>query len=130
MNKRDITDIEDIKILVNNFYTKVREDELLKNIFENIIQDRWPQHLEKMYRFWQTVLLSEHTYTGSPFMPHAKMPVNKEHFDRWIMLFSETVDEHFVGTKADEAKWRGGKMAEMFLYKIQYIQQNPNQVIL
>ena len=53
--KRDIQDIEDIKLLVDRFYGRVREDETLKDIFNNKIQDRWPEHLEKMYRFWQTV---------------------------------------------------------------------------
>jgi hemoglobin len=85
-----------------------------------VIQDRWPEHLEKMYRFWQTVLLEEHTYYGSPFVPHAKLPVDKEHFDRWLQLFYKTVDQFFAGEKAERAKWQGERMAEMFLSKIQY----------
>jgi hemoglobin len=119
-NKKEIQDHDDIKILVDAFYAKVREEDLLKDIFNGVIQDRWPVHLDKMYRFWQTVLLSEHTYYGSPFPPHAKLPVGKEHFNQWIALFSETIDEHFIGEKANEAKWRAEKMAEMFLMKIAY----------
>ncbi|MBX2966119.1 MAG: group III truncated hemoglobin [Cyclobacteriaceae bacterium] len=117
---KDIENIDDIKLMVDTFYGKVRQDDLLKDIFNNVIQDRWPEHLEKMYRFWQTVLLEQHTYHGSPFLPHANLPVDKEHFDRWIKLFYETIDEHFVGGKAERAKWQGERMAEMFLYKIQY----------
>jgi hemoglobin len=82
--KNDINNIADIKLLVNSFYEKVRKDQLLKDIFNNRIEDRWPQHLEKMYRFWQTVLLEEHTYYGSPFLPHARLPISKEHFDSWL----------------------------------------------
>ena len=67
MQVKDISTIEDIKLLVDTFYQKVRENEMLSPIFNSIIQDRWPQHLEKMYTFWQTVLLQEHTYFGSPF---------------------------------------------------------------
>lgn len=118
--KKDIADIEDIKLLVNRFYDSVREDELLGPIFNDVIKDRWPEHLEKMYRFWQTVLLEEHTYYGSPFPPHAKLPVEKLHFERWIKLFITTVDNHFDGELAYEAKWRAQKMAEMFNYKIDY----------
>ena len=70
--KKDISDIEDIKLMVNAFYDQIRENEVLGPIFNGIIQDRWPQHLEKMYTFWQTILLEEHTYFGSPFPPHAK----------------------------------------------------------
>ena len=87
--KKEIENMEDIQLLVNSFYAKIREDEQLKDIFNNKIQDRWPEHLEKMYRFWQTVLLEEHTYYGSPFVPHAQLPVGKEHFNRWIELFYE-----------------------------------------
>ena len=121
---KDILKLDDIKNLVDSFYGKIREDLLLKDIFNNIIQDRWPQHLEKMYTFWQTVLLSEHTYYGSPFPPHAKMPIDKKHFDCWLQLFFETIDENFSGEIADEAKWRASKMAEMFQFKIDYMREN------
>jgi hemoglobin len=74
-------------------------------------------------------LLEERTYFGSPFPPHAKLPVEKAHFDRWLKLFEETLDENFSGTKAEEAKWRAEKMAEMFQHKIAYFRNNPsNQV--
>jgi hemoglobin len=62
----DILNLDDVKLVVDCFYGKVRQDEQLKDVFNNVIQDRWPAHLEKMYRFWQTVLLDEHTYHGSP----------------------------------------------------------------
>ncbi|MAB57809.1 MAG: globin [Aequorivita sp.] len=120
---KDILKLDDVKHLVDSFYAKIREDKLLKEIFNSNIQDRWPQHLEKMYTFWQTVLLSEHTYYGSPFPPHAKMPIDKEHFDRWLQLWFDTIDENFTGEIADEAKWRASKMAEMFQFKINYIRE-------
>lgn len=124
-SNKDITTLEDIRFLVDTFYGKVREDRKLKDIFNNVIQDRWPAHLAKMYRFWQTVLLEEHTYYGSPFLPHAKLPVEKEHFDQWLTLFYATVDENFAGEKAERAKWQGQRMAEMFHYKIEYHKNNP-----
>ena len=125
---KKIENIEDIKLMVDTFYNKVREDELLKDIFNNVIQDKWPIHIEKMYRFWQTVLLEEHTYSGSPFVPHAKLPVDKAHFERWLLLFNETIDNLFKGEKAQRAKWQGERMAEMFHHKIQYynFRLNPN----
>lgn len=118
--KKDISSIDDIRLLVDDFYGKIRENTLLGPIFDGVIQDRWPEHLEKMYRFWQTVLLETHTYFGSPFPPHANLPVDKTHFDTWLEIWYATVDGHFAGEKAEEAKWRGDKMAAMFLYKIDY----------
>lgn len=127
MNKAtltDIRDLQDIQHLVDTFYDRIRKDNMLGPIFDGIIQQRWPEHLEKMYRFWQTVLLEEHTYYGSPFPPHAKMPISKPHFDQWVALFGQTVDELFQGEKAEKAKWQGERMATMFQFKISYYQDN------
>jgi hemoglobin len=129
-NNKEIISLEDIKLLVDTFYDKVREDILLKDIFNNVIQDRWPAHLEKMYRFWQTVLLDQHTYQGSPFLHHQNLPVEKEHFDRWLSLFNETIDELFSGQKASEAKYRAHKMAEMFQHKIAYYRNNQSKPLI
>jgi hemoglobin len=121
--KTEITSLADIEKLVDSFYTKVREDALLGPVFNSVIENRWPQHLQRMYTFWQTVLLNEHNYYGSPFPPHAKLPVDKIHFDRWLELFSETIHEHFTGEKAEEALWRANKMAEMFQLKIAHFRE-------
>ncbi len=126
----DIGSLANIKLLVDEFYNKVKEDPLLSPIFYAAIQDHWPKHLEKMYRFWQTVLLEEHTYFGSPFPPHANLRVNQSHFDRWLALWSEVVDTNFSGKKADEAKWRAEKMAAMFLSKIEYYKNNSSTPLL
>lgn len=123
---KEIASIDDIKKLVDTFYDKVRKDELIGPVFQERIRDRWPQHLEKMYTFWQTILLGEHTYFGTPFPPHAKLPVSGKHFQRWMELFKETVDENFKGENAKEAKFRAAKMAEMFETKIAYYQSRDN----
>ena len=122
MNKnKDLSTIEDIQLLVNDFYGTVREDKLLAPVFNGVVGDRWSEHMEKMYRFWQTVLLNEHTYFSSPFLPHAKLPIQKVHFEHWLYLWNAAVDRHFSGEKANEAKWRGEKMAAIFLSKIEYL---------
>lgn len=115
---KPILELEDVKLLVYSFYDKVREDTLLSPIFNKVIEDRWPKHLEKMVQFWQTILLDEHTYYGAPFAPHAHLPIEGEHFERWLALFYQTIDAHFVGEKAMEAKWRADKMAQMFQLKL------------
>lgn len=125
MRNTDIQTLDDIKLLVDSFYGKVQQDQQLGPIFQANIQDRWPQHLAKMYSFWQTILLDEHTYDGRPFPPHARLPIDKVHFDRWLLLFHETVDELFQGTVAEEAKSRGNKMAALFQIKLEHIRQSP-----
>ena len=128
--KKDILSLEDIKLLVDTFYDKVRKDKLIGPIFDERIQDRWPQHLAKMYTFWQTVLLGEHTYYGSPFPPHAQLPVEQIHFERWLALFAETLSELFSGEVATEAIWRANKMAVMFQYKIEHYRNNATKSLI
>lgn len=120
---KDITTIEDIQLLVETFYSNVRKSALIGPFFNAALQNRWPEHLEKMYCFWQTVLLKERTYTGSPFKPHAAMPLKQLHFDTWLRLWNDTIDQQFSGPIASEAKWRGEKMAAMFLSRIDDIRQ-------
>ncbi len=56
-----------------------------------------------------------HTYYGSPFPPHAQLPVEREHFNRWMALFAEIIDEYFPGKIADRALCRSGKWGRDFL---------------
>lgn len=127
---KDILQLEDVKMLVDAFYAKIQADEKLGDIFNEVIQNRWPEHLEKMVKFWQTILLGEHTYYGSPFKPHASLPLEVAHFNRWLHLFYETIDANFEGEKAEEAKWRSKKMAEMFRFKIEHYRDNPSKILL
>ncbi len=122
--KKDIENIEDIKQVVNTFYQRIQENEILGPIFEERIGNRWDQHLEKMYRFWQTILLAEHTYSGAPFPPHATMPIVESHFIIWVQNWSATVDAFFEGPVADEAKKRGALMAAIFNSKLEYFKKH------
>ncbi|HET7361851.1 MAG TPA: group III truncated hemoglobin, partial [Salinimicrobium sp.] len=99
-------------------------------IFNTVIKDKWPEHLDKMYRFWETILLYEKSYRGNPFMPHSELPVEKEHFDRWLKLFHETLNENFTGKIAEEAKWRSNKMAEMFQMKLEYFKNSSKKPLI
>ena len=108
---KKIETIEDIKLLVDTFYSAVRKDDLIGPIFNETVQDRWPVHLEKMYRFWQSILLNEPSYSGRPFPPHIKLDIEKSHFERWVNLFESVVSTYFEGEKAqiaiDRAKLMG-----------------------
>ena len=119
--KKQIKSQEEIQLMVNTFYANVRKDELLGPIFEKQIEDRWPEHLEKMYKFWGSILLGENTYSGHPFAPHVKLPIQKEHFQHWLEIFTTTIDELFEGEVADEAKNRANIMATLFESKKAYL---------
>jgi len=111
--KADIATEEDIKTLVYRFYDKVRKDEVLAPVFNAVIQDDWDAHLQKMCDFWGTLLLYTRKYLDDPMAKHMPLPIRQEHFDRWLLLFGETVDEHFAGDLAGEAKRRAGNIARL-----------------
>jgi hemoglobin len=115
---RDITTSDDVRTLVDSFYERVMRDDLLAPIFNDFAQVDWAMHLPIMYRFWESMLLGAGTYQGAPFPKHAVLPVQKEHFSRWLALFVETVDAHFSGSKADEAKGRAASIADTFAQRM------------
>lgn len=121
----DIQDKEDVKIFVDAFYKKVRIDMILGPVFAAKIPDEnWAPHLERMYSFWHTVLFAIRDYSGNPFSKHATLPIQKNHFEKWVELFIKTIDEHFAGEKAEDAKMMAIKMGKLFQSKLEYLQAN------
>ena len=120
--KLDIQSRADIENMVNSFYQKVQQDNVISHFFNDVVKLDWSKHIPVMYDFWESILLDKHNYKGNP-MPahislHEKSPMKKEHFDRWIQLFSSTVDELFQGEKAELAKTRALSIATVMQIKI------------
>ena len=126
---KDINGIDDIRLIVDEFYARVRADDLIGPVFMEVILE-WQPHLDKMYAFWNAVLFGVSGFKGNPFAKHAPLPIEQEQFDRWLELFHETIDTYFWGPVADDAKKRAGIMAEMFLYRLKNIAGNPNRVVM
>lgn len=127
--KKDLTGIDDIKIMVDVFYEKIRKDELLGPIFNFRLSTYWEPHLEKMYTFWNAALFGVKGYNGNPFMKHATMELGEEHFERWLNLFNETVNTYFEGQVAEDAKNRAAIMAHMFMHKLDQIKQHNTKPV-
>lgn len=125
----DITDLEDIRLFVDEFYIKVRGDMLIGPVFASVISD-WRPHLEKMYAFWNAALFGVPGFKGNPFAKHAPLPIAQEHFGRWLELFTETIDARFNGTMAEETKQRAGLMAAMFMSKLDRMRNGRGHVIV
>ena len=123
--RRPIESRSDIEELVQKFYARVRADALIGPIFNDVAHVNWDEHLPKIANFWCDLLLGENTYQGRPFPPHIKLNLKVEHFERWIQLFFLTVDENFVGLKADEVKRRALNMGRNFLINLRHMGQEP-----
>lgn len=113
----------DIELLVQEFYSKVQRDPLIGPIFNDVAKVHWDEHLPKITNFWCDLILSEDTYRGRPFPPHIPLNLEISHFECWLGLFIETVDEHFAGLKAEEIKHRALGIARNFLSNISYLKK-------
>lgn len=121
--KKDIENRNDILKIVTVFYQKLLSDTLLQPIFEEFKdQDKLRSHLEILVDFWDNVLFYSGAYSRNAMQPHLdlqdKFSFTKAHFDRWLQLFSDSVDEHFEGNNSHAIKSRALSIATVMQIKI------------
>jgi hemoglobin len=83
-----------LSLLVDRFYTRVREDDVLGPVFNGAIGD-WPEHLEKLSAFWSSVMLTSGRYKGNPMAVHLnhREAIRPAMFERWLELWRDTARE-------------------------------------
>ena len=90
---------------MKSFYDKVRRDEVIGYIFNDVAKVDWAHHIPIICDFWENILFQTNVYKGNPMVTHMRLhaltPLTKSHFDQWQKLFVETVDEHFEGEMAE-----------------------------
>ena len=120
--KKDIQNRNDIRTLIDNFYSKVIVDPVIGYFFNDVAKVNWEHHLPIMYDFWESILFQATNYKGNPMIAHVnlhkKSPLSPEHFARWQSLFLATVDEYFQGEVAERAKQRARSIAVMIQVKV------------
>jgi len=121
----DIQGRAEIEQLVDRFYDKVRVDDLLGPVFNDVAKVDWDVHLPRLYAFWQTVLFGEGGFRGNPLGVHFKLAGETEmdwpRFERWLGLFNETVDELFEGERAAHIKRAANDMAHVIYSRVNKI---------
>lgn len=116
----DIRNEADIALLVDTFYERVFANEMLAPFFAHLDFDA---HKPKMIFFWSFVLLDKPGYTTNVFDKHIHMPLKREHFNAWVTLFHQTVDDLFAGEKANDAKLRATTLGWTFGEKMEKLHQ-------
>ena len=93
---------EEIDLLVETFYARVRRHHRLGPIFEEAIGEHgWPQHLATLKDFWSSVLNTTGRYKGQPMAVHQKIPQLTEGlFMPWLNMFHQTCVELFDAPRA------------------------------
>ena len=100
-----------IEELVRRFYDKAREDDLIGPIFREKVAD-WDAHIARLCDFWSSVALMTGRYHGQPMQAHLPLPVDTQHFDRWLALFEETAGEVCPEAAANHFTERARRIAD------------------
>lgn len=119
----DIETVDDCERLVRAFYGKALTDEMIGYLFTDIANLDLEAHVPEITSFWATILLGAQSYSGGAFRPHAqlnmKVRLRSGHFERWLTLWRATVDELFVGDRAELAKSHALRVARAFSSRLQ-----------
>ncbi len=121
--KADISNRADIERMVLQFYEKVKADKTIGFIFTEVVEMNWEKHIPVIVDFWETILLDNPVYTKNAMEVHydlnKKIPLQKEHFDSWVHLFTTTIDDLFEGKVTELAKTRARSIAAVMLFKME-----------
>ena len=122
MEKADINNREDIAFLIRSFYEKVKQNEKIGYIFNEVARINWEHHLPIIYDFWENIVFSTGSYKRNAIAVHKNLnqlePLNKDHFAEWLRLWKETVDELFSGDNAELIKQRATSIATVMQISI------------
>ncbi|MBP6431237.1 MAG: group III truncated hemoglobin [Ferruginibacter sp.] len=122
---KDIECRADIELLITQFYEQVKKDNTIGYIFTDIVKLNWEHHIPIIVDFWETILLDNPVYKKNAMEVHydlnKKIPLQPIHFTSWVTLFSNTIDELFIGPKAILAKTRAKGIADVMQFKISNI---------
>ena len=123
----DIQNREDVVLLIDSFYSQVIKDEIIGEFFTEIMPLDFEHHLPIMYDFWESILLGKSNYSGNPMQKHIQLNDLKKleplHFDKWIEIWTHTIQTHFSGQKSEEAISRATQIGKMIQFKIANLSQ-------
>jgi hemoglobin len=93
-----------IDLLVETFYQRIQAHPRLGPIFDARLSGRWPEHMEKMKRFWSSIALKSGAYGGKPVQAHTGVEgMVPELFPEWLALFAATLND--IAPSQDAANW-------------------------
>ena len=99
--------------LLARFYEKVRLDDDLGPLFNDVVHD-WSEHLQRIGDFWSSVMLTSGRYKGNPVVIHLMHAhrITPEMFERWLALWEETTSEMLPRAVAAVMQAKARRIAE------------------
>jgi hemoglobin len=106
----------DVHDLVVHFYREIVFDDLLAPVFGEIAEVDWTVHIPLLIDYWCRVLLGEIGYSGGAILAvhrhvHHLEALRAEHFDRWYLLWAQSIDDGWAGPTAERAKRHAARVA-------------------
>lgn len=122
MMMNDIQNQDDLYLLVDNFYQKLLSDKSISYIFTDVVKIHLEEHLPILVTFWSQAILGTGGYTNNLTQIHLDID-KKEHltpelFKIWLNHFNNSVDENFMGEKAEQIKTQALSIATIMQIKI------------
>ena len=119
----DISSIEDIKLIITEFYGLLLADPKMILFFEDIVaQNHLEAHLETISDFWNDILFDTNSYVNNVMKKHIDKNVfvqfKKEHFAIWVLYFFKAIDAFFDGENALNMKNRARSIATVMQLKL------------
>ncbi|GAA4322295.1 group III truncated hemoglobin [Flaviaesturariibacter amylovorans] len=121
---RDLETRADIEAVLTEFYAAAFADDRIGRFFTEVVPLDLAAHLPHIADFWESVVLGGPHYAKNVMAVHQQIhnlsPIQKEHLDRWVELFTATVAVHFEGPKATLMQQRARSVATLMDIKLNH----------
>jgi hemoglobin len=124
--KKDIETREELERFLWAFYKKAFADELIGRFFTEVVPLDLDTHIPVIANFWESIIFNKPSYRKNVMEVHKHIhhlsKIQKKHLDRWVKIFTETLDETFNGPKNELMKQRARSIATLMDIKLNHDQ--------
>lgn len=129
---KDIQNRNDLESIIKAFYDKLLEDEEFKHIFLQVAAVDMEKHLPIIVDFWESSLFQTNNYKRNTLKKHLDLHntygLAATHFEKWLDLFNNTVDQHYSGSLASKMKVKALSVGTVIQIKIKNLEKGNTLV--
>lgn len=128
--KKDIETREELEEFLRAFYKNAFADELIGRFFTEVVPLDLKTHIPVIANFWESIVFNKPSYRKNVMEVHKHIhdlsKIQKPHLDRWVKIFTETLNGNFEGPKTELMKQRARSIATLMDIKLNH-DQIPNR---
>ena len=121
---KDLSGREDIVAFLWTFYRNAFQDPLIGRFFTEVVPLDLDTHIPQIADFWEAIVFNTQGYRKNVMEVHRHIhhlsEIKKEHLDRWVSIFSSTLDKSFSGSRTELMKQRARSIATMMDIKLNH----------